>query len=80
MICRLVDTRAVRDKTTKHNKTRSIFVVVERSFDDDLDLDILLGRGRPGLLRLLDRVEDAVVLRLPVALLRVDVDVHVLKS
>ena len=85
MICRLVDTRAVKQNNLTQNINMRYlaipsFIVNGCSFDDDLDFDVLLGRGWPGLLRLLDRVEDAVVLRLPVALLRVDVHVHVLKS
>ena len=56
------------------------FIVNGCSFDDDLDFDVLLGGGRPGFLGLFDRVQHAVVLRLPVALLDVHVHVHVLKS
>ena len=54
------------------------FVVNGCSFDHDLDFDVLLGGGRPGLLGLFDRVQHAVVLRLPVPLLDVHVNVHVL--
>ena len=54
------------------------FIVNGCSFDDDLDFDVLLGGGRPGLLGLFDRVQHAVVLRLPVPLLDVHVNVHVL--
>ena len=54
------------------------FVVNGRSFDHDLDLDVLLGRRWSSLLRLFDGVQHAVVLRLPVPLLDVHVNVHVL--
>ena len=56
------------------------FIVNGCSFDDDLDFDVLLGGGRPGLLGLFDGVQHAVVLRLPVALLDVHVYVHILKG
>ena len=56
------------------------FIVNGCSFDDDLDFDVLLGGGRPGLLGLFDRVQHAVVLRLPVPLLDVHVHVHILNS
>ena len=56
------------------------FVVNGCSFDYNLDFDVFLGRGRSGLLGLLDRVQHAVVLRLPVPLLGAHVHVHVLKS
>ena len=54
------------------------FLVNGCSFDNDLDFDVLLGRGGPGLLGLFDGVQHAVVLRLPVPLLDVHVNVHVL--
>ena len=54
------------------------FAVNGCSFDHDLDFDVLLGRWRPSLLGLFDRVQHAVVLRLPVPLLDVHVNVHVL--
>ena len=96
MICRLVDTGALCEhKTTKHNTNEKFglsfsmdmrylanpsFVVNGCSFDHDLDFDVLLGRGWPSLLGLLDGVQHAVVLRLPVPLLHVHVNVHILKS
>ena len=91
MICRLVDTRACEHKTTKHNTKNLIFgqllsmavpsfVVNGRSFDHDLDFDVLLGRRWPSLLRLFDGVQHAVVLCLPVPLLDVHVHIHILKS
>ena len=54
------------------------FLVNGCSFDHDLDFDVLLGGGGPGLLGLFDGVQHAVVLRLPVPLLDVHVNVHVL--
>ena len=56
------------------------FVVNGRSFDHDLDFDVLFGRRWSSLFGLLDGVQHAVVLRLPVPLLDVHVNVHILKS
>ena len=56
------------------------FIVYGCSFDHDLDFDVLLGRGRPSLLGLFDRVQHAAVRRLPVPLLDVHVNVYVLQS
>ena len=88
MICRLVDTGACENKTTKHNTNEIFgqllsmaipsFVVNGCSFDHDLDFDVLLGRRWPSLLRLFDGVQHAIVLCLPVPLLDVHVNVHVL--
>ena len=54
------------------------FLVNGCSFDHNLDFDVLLGGGWPGLLGLFDGVQHAVVLCLPVPLLDVHVNVHVL--
>ena len=56
------------------------FAVNGCSFDHDLDFDVLLGRRWPSLLRLFDGVQHAVVLRLPVPLLDVHVNVHILNK